>query len=154
MASGVAGRVAEDLRRLHALVANARARQLLEALQAHALEREDCAFRLRSATAVIADLAVGAYHSMARDEVRDWIVGERGSNRTHGRRTADLARDPAVRADLAARNLPSLAEHGLLKRGQAPQIEAHPAPALQLVIDFGGQVGRRDRLDQLPADIL
>src|SRR6185295_9124154 len=75
VAAGVAGRVAEHLGRLHALVANALLGQRLEARDAHALQVEDRLLGLRPAATVVADVAVGADHPVARDEVRNGVVG-------------------------------------------------------------------------------
>src|SRR3984893_3622625 len=147
----VAGRKAKDLRRLDSLVTNARARQLLEAIEAHALEREDRTLRLGTPTAVVADLSIRADHAVTRDEVRDGVVGQRCANRTHGRWVADLPSDPAVWTDLAPRNLAGLTQNGLLERGLAAQIKAHPAPALEFVLDLFGQVRRCGRSDPRPA---
>ena len=87
---------------------------------------------------------------MTRDEVGDRIVGERGPYRTNRPRMTDLARDPAVRPNLPARNLTSLAQHGLLELGQAAQIEPKPAPSAQLVGEPGRKVRRRRRRRQRP----
>src|SRR5713226_392629 len=152
--AGVAGREAENFRRSHALVAEAGAAQLLQLLHAHALECEDRLLRLRPASAVVTDVAVGAHDPVARDEVRDRVVGERRSNRTDSRRTADLASNPPIRPHLTARDLTRLAQHGLLERGQPAQVEAHALLAVELVLDLFGEVGRRDRRHQRPAHLL
>src|SRR5262249_29248670 len=107
----VAGREAEDLRALYALVAIARLSQPVQAVQLHALQVEDLLLRLRAAAPVVADHPVRAHHSVARDEVRDRVVRKRGADRAHRSRVTDLTRDPAVGPDLAARNLECLEEH-------------------------------------------
>src|SRR4029077_585194 len=141
--AGVAGRIAEDLRRPYALIPVAGARHVLEPLQAHALQRKDGLLRLRPAAAVVADLAVRAHHSMAGDEVRDRVVREGGADGPNRGRMADLSRDPTIGPHLAPRDLASLAQHGLLEGGEAAQVEPHSALAVELVPDLACQVWRR-----------
>src|SRR2546423_7873730 len=114
-----------------------------DAMDANALHRQDFALRLRSAAAVVTDLAIGPHHAMTRDEIWDWIVRKRCADSAHRRLVANLARDPSIRPDLAARNLLRLAQHSLLKWRDAAQIEPEPPPALELVMDFVGKILRR-----------
>src|ERR1700716_420009 len=136
----VAGREAEDFRGLHTLIADPRAPKLLEALDTHSFQCEDRPLRLGPTSTVIADVAVGAHHAVTWDEVRDRVVCKGGAHGAHSRRMADLARPPAVRSDLAARNLIGLAQHRLLKGGEAAQVKPKSPPALQLVIDLGREI--------------
>ena len=55
---------------------------------------------------------------------------------------------------LAARNLARLAQHRLRERGQAAQVEPHPALAVELVLDLGGQLAGRDGPRKRPPDVL
>src|SRR5215472_121407 len=61
---------------------------------------------------------------MARDQVWDGVVPERSPHSPHSTRPADLARHPGVRADLASRDLGSLAQYVLLERTKPGQVEA------------------------------
>src|SRR5205823_9851739 len=122
-ASVMAGRIAVDLGRANSLVSVAGARKLLQLAQSHPLERQNLLLGLRAAPAVVADHPIRSHHAVTRDEVGDRIVGERGPYRTNRPRLTDLARDPDVPPNLPARNLTSLAQHGLLELGQAAQIE-------------------------------
>src|SRR5439155_10753397 len=154
VAAVVARREAEDLGALDALVAQTRPGQRLQALELHALEREDVALRLRTSASVVADYAVRADHSVARDEVRDRIVGQRGADRAHCRRMADLARDPAVGPHLTARDLERLLQHRLRERRQAAQVELQTALAAQLILDLRRHCSRGFDPQQLPPDVL
>src|SRR5471030_1259173 len=58
----VARRVAIDLRRLDPLVPHTSARQLLQAIHANALHRQDRLLRLRPSATIVSDLAIGAHH--------------------------------------------------------------------------------------------
>src|ERR1700680_2486490 len=154
MAARVAGRGAEELGFSYSLVAHTGARQLLEPINAHSFHGENRSLCYRSATSVVADLAIGPNHAMARDEIRDRVVGQGGAHRPHRGRVPDLACDPPVRAHLAARDLVGLTQDGLLEVSEPAEVEAHPVLAAELVIDLGRQVsgwlGRHKR----PADVL
>src|SRR6266540_1546129 len=67
---------------------------------------------------------------MARDQQRDRVVGERGADRPHRRRAADLRGDPAVRPDLAARDLQRLQEDGPFELSPAAQVDGDPGAAV------------------------
>ena len=90
---------------------------------------------------------------MAGDEVRDRIVRECSTHRTHRRRMTDLPCHPAVRPHLAARNLARLAQDRLLERGQTAKIEAKPLAALQLVMDPDRKILVGDSLGEPAADV-
>src|SRR5690348_10249150 len=100
-----AGGEAEDVGSVAAVVADARAGQLLQHIRRGALGGEDGALDLVAAHAVAAERAVAEDNAVARDEDRDGVVGEGGTHGAHSLGAADLARDPGVRAYLAARNL-------------------------------------------------
>src|ERR1700688_1720456 len=104
-ASGGARRPAEDFRRRHALVTHPATRPVLECGNVDAFRFEDAHLLLRTAEAVVADLAVAAHDAVARNQNRHWVVRERASNGTHRLRPTDLARDPVVRPYLTAWNL-------------------------------------------------
>ncbi len=153
MPAVVASREAENLRALDALVAVAGLRELLQARELHTLEGQDVLLGLRTAASVVPDHPVRAHDAVARDEVRDRVVGKRRAHRPHRERVADLARDPSIWADLAPRNLQRLVQHRLGERPDAAKVEPHPALAGQLVLDLGGEIRGWLDANEPPADI-
>ena len=74
--------------------------------------------------------SVAPDHPVARDDERHRVVAERGADRAHGPRPADLGGDPAVRPDLAARDLEGLGPDIALERRLAAQVERDPRPPI------------------------
>ena len=77
--------------------------------QVEPLGCQDRPLVLRPAERVLADGAVRADDPMARDDERHRVVAEGRADRADRLRPADLRGDPAVRPDLAARDLEGLA---------------------------------------------
>src|SRR5207253_8918062 len=82
------------------------------------------------------------------------IVGERGPHRAHRGRMPDLTGDPSIGPHLAAGDLERLAQHRLREGSQTTEVEAEPAPALELILDLRRQVRGRVDANELPSDIL
>ena len=77
---------------------------------------------------VLADRAVRPDDAVARHDERHRVVAERRPDGADRLRPADLRRDPAVRPDLAARDLERLAPDVELELGAAAQVERDPDP--------------------------
>ena len=73
---------------------------------------------------------VRADDAVARHDQRDRVVAERRADGPDRPWPADLGRDPAVRPDLAARDLERLAPDVLLERAVPAQVEVDPDPAI------------------------
>ena len=74
---------------------------------------------------------------------RDRVVAERRPDRADRPRPADLGGDPAVRPDLAARDLEGLAPDVLLERAVAAQVEVDPDPPV--AVRAGGAIASASR---------
>ena len=110
-----------------------------------ALGGEDRPLVLRPAQRVLADRAVGPDDAVARHDQRHGVVAERRADGPDRLRPADLGGDPAVRPDLAARDVEGLAPDVLLELAVAAQVEvdAHAAVAPEPALDRPGQRGRQ-----------
>ncbi len=88
---------------------------------------------------------------MARDDERHGVVSECRADGPDGLGPADLGGDPAIRADLAPRDLERLAPHVLFEAGVTTEVERDPDAAIAIepssdrVREAGGDLGR-DRL--------
>ncbi len=127
-----AGRVAEVPGLRVAEVADSRGGQPLEQLRLRALDLQQRPLVARPAERVVADVPVAAHDPVARDQQRHRVLRQRRPRRAHGARAADLPGDPAVRPDLAGRDLERLHQDGPLELGETPEVEPQPArvPAL------------------------
>src|SRR5439155_14535675 len=123
-------RMADDVRRVRADVADALGRLGLEGRNVQALGFEDPALVLAPAHRIPPDRAVAPDDAMAGNDERHRVVGERGADGSNGLRVADLGRDPAVRPDLAPRDLERLSPDGGLERGGAAEVELDPRSAV------------------------
>src|SRR6266496_2363622 len=72
---------------------------------------------------VAAEAPVAVYDPVARDQVGDRVVPERGPDVLRGARLAKLTREPAVGADLAGRDLERQTKHLLVEGREIAQIE-------------------------------
>ena len=112
----------------------------------------------RSAERVVAEVAVAPHHAVAGDQDGHRVLRERRPGRPHGFGVTDLARDPAVRPDLAAGDLERLPKNRLLELRQAPQVEAQVRVArAQPSGDHGADAGGDAtdiRLDRAPRPAL
>ena len=102
---------------------------------------------------VLPEQAVGPDDPVARHDERHGVVTKRGPDRPDGLRSADLCRDPAVRADLAARDLEGLGPDVALERGPASQVEVDPnVPiAIQPALDRRRESSRKGVRAEDPA---
>ncbi len=137
----VARRQAVDLGRVRADVADPGPGERLELVGVEALGRQDRPLVGRAAERVVADQPVAPDDPVARDDERDRVVAERRPDGPDRLRPADLGGDPAVRPDLAARDLERLRPDVALEVGPAAQVERDPgAPvAAEPAVDRRGE---------------
>ena len=107
------------------------------AVGVEALGGQDRPLVLRAAQRVLADRAVRPDDPVARHDQRDRVVAERRADGADRLRPADLGGDPAVRPDLAARDVEGLAPDVLLELAVAAQVEvdAHAPVAGEPALD-------------------
>ncbi len=79
---------------------------------------------------VLADAAVSPDHAVARHDERHRVVPQGGADGADRLRTADLRGDPAVRPDLAPRDLERLVPDVALEVGVAAQVQVDPDAAV------------------------
>src|SRR5260221_71340 len=120
----------------------------LEGIRIEALGGEDPALVVGAAHRVAPDRTVAADDPMAGQDEGHGVMGQSGADGSDGLRVADLGGDPAVRPDLATRDLERLPPDRGLERGRAPEVELNGRPPVagQSPGDGPGE-GRRQGLD-------
>ena len=148
-------RHAEDPGRVGPEEADALSGETFQAVEVEALGGEDPPLHLGAAHRVLADVPVAADNAMAWDEERNGVVAER---RTHGAdrlRAADLGGDPAVRPNLAGRDLQRLAQDGLLERRAAAKVHGdRGGPIAGETAAHGATEPRRQGIDAVDRSLV
>ena len=150
VAARAAGRPAHDAGRGAAEEALAAPRRVLHGVRVEALGRQDRALVPGSTERVLANRSVGTDHAVTRHDERDRVVAERGPDGAHGPRPPDLRGDPAVRPDLAARDLERLPPDVLLEWAVAAQVQrdADSAVTVEPAGDGALEAGRQLATDR------